>query len=337
MQADNNLKENLLAGYPNHKQQDEDIKQQKDKSYLGYIYQLFFIISLCLQHLFSKLMFNRHVNLSALQILVIRACFTAIIFIVVMNRKIKHVMITSIPRQSYFNLTVRCIQGLIAFTLVYYALRYLPLVFVALVMNLSPIFIAILSYLVLKEQLMRIDIIILGVSFIGVIILVSGSINSENVSQSKIEDTSNIFAWIALFLIPFSAAINAVNQRQMRDLNEYTVGSYMTLVSLLGYTPIVLLFENGFGIIYDFEMYDWALAILLGITGFYFNVFRFKALQYQEPGKLGGISYFQSIIQLILDVVFLGQKFTSQQLIGIMVVICANGVKLGLWIKKLLK
>lgn len=89
-------------------------------------------------------------------------------------------MITSVPRDSYWNLVLRCAQGLIAFSCVYYAVKYLPLVFVALVMNLSPIFIAILSYIILHEKLNKLDIIILAISFAGVILLITGSINEDD-------------------------------------------------------------------------------------------------------------------------------------------------------------
>ena len=89
---------------------------------------------------------------------------------------------------------------------------------------------------------MKIDIIILGICFVGVTILVIGSINKEQGKEkNEVQDTSNILAWIALFLIPFSAAINAINQRQMRELNDYTVGSYLTFAMVIVYLPIVLL------------------------------------------------------------------------------------------------
>lgn len=69
------------------------------------------------------------------------------------------------------------------FTFIYYALKQLPLVIVSLVLNLSPIAIAVLSYIILKEKLAKIDIIILLVSFIGVLVLIMGS--NENTSTSN--------------------------------------------------------------------------------------------------------------------------------------------------------
>lgn len=78
----------------------------------------------------------------------------------------------------------------------------------------------------------------------------------------------------------------------MRELNENTVGVYMTLSMVLIFTPCVFIFDDGFNIVNSFGSYEFFLLGCLGVTGVYFNVLRFKALQYEEPGKLAGISYF---------------------------------------------
>lgn len=65
----------------------------------------------------------------------------------------------------------------------------------------------------------------------------------------------------------------------MRDLNEYTVGAYLSFVMVLLFIPMVYFIdEGGLSIIYQFDPFDWALIISIGITGTYFNIFRFKAL-----------------------------------------------------------
>lgn len=78
----------------------------------------------------------------------------------------------------------------------------------------------------------------------------------------------------------------------MRDLNEYTVGSYLSIAMVAVFGPLVFLTDQGLGILTTFDPVDYLLLICVGITGCYLNIFRFKALQYEEPGKLGGISFF---------------------------------------------
>ena len=51
--------------------------------------------------------------------------------------------------------------------------------FLALVVNMTPLVIAILSYIILRERMSCMDILVLIISFVGVIVLIFGSINNE--------------------------------------------------------------------------------------------------------------------------------------------------------------
>lgn len=69
----------------------------------------------------------------------------------------------------------------------YTAVKYLPLVYVALVSNIGPLFIAIFSWFIFKKGLNRNETITLVVSFIGVCILVTGNTESK---QNSIDDST---------------------------------------------------------------------------------------------------------------------------------------------------
>lgn len=78
---------------------------------------------------------------------------------------------------------------------------------------------------------------------------------------------------------------------------------------------------------------DYVLCLGLGLTSSIVQISKNKALQYEEPAKLSVLMYFQSVIQLVLDVIFLGTVFTAQQGWGISVILGANAVKWMLTIK----
>ena len=61
----------------------------------------------------------------------------------------------------------------------YTCVKYLPLVFVSLVSNLSPLLTALFSYLFYRIGLTRLDTLVLIVSFGGVALLVTGSLSQE--------------------------------------------------------------------------------------------------------------------------------------------------------------
>ncbi len=113
----------------------------------------------------------------------------------------------------------------------------------------------------------------------------------------------------------------------MKDLNDYTVGAYQSFSLLLVYLPLAVFSSEGLSILQHFESLDYLLIGLLGLLGCYSKIFKFKALQYEEPGKLGGVSYMQNIIQFMMDLVFLHIAFTYMQLFGVFLVLAINAVK----------
>jgi drug/metabolite transporter (DMT)-like permease len=61
----------------------------------------------------------------------------------------------------------------------YYAIKYLPLVVASLIQNLSPIFTAIFSYVMLKKGLTPLKIAVLIISFAGVVVMLTGKLETS--------------------------------------------------------------------------------------------------------------------------------------------------------------
>ena len=117
--------------------------------------------------------------MTATQLLFIRSITASIIFAGLMNKNIKYYMYTSIERKHVGNLMARVFQGLLMLVCVYTSVKYLPLVYTSLTSNLGPLLTAVFSFIFLKKGLSRTDIIILVVSFIGVVIMILGSFQAE--------------------------------------------------------------------------------------------------------------------------------------------------------------
>ena len=69
--------------------------------------------------------------------------------------------------------------------------------------------------------------------------------------------------------------------------------------------------DSGLAIVHQFSLMDWVYIFILGSLGSLGKILKFKALQYEEPGKLGGISYVQNIIQFLMDVLILHIAFNG--------------------------
>lgn len=84
-----------------------------------------------------------------------------------------------------------------------YAIQKLSLVEVSLISNLMPLMIALLSFFILKEQIMKNEIVALIVSFSGVLILALGRDAKISSSEGELE----IFALLFLILGTFTQAL----------------------------------------------------------------------------------------------------------------------------------
>ena len=91
-----------------------------------------------------------------------------------MNSQTKHIMVDIIPSEMRLSLAYRITQGIVSTFFLYNAVKQLPLVEVALVTNLMPLFTAFFGCLFLGERLNQFEIFVLIVSFTGVVIMILG-------------------------------------------------------------------------------------------------------------------------------------------------------------------
>ena len=141
------------------------------------------------------------------------------IFIVILNIDFKKVVYDSIPRDQYCNLAYRSIQGILTFFCTFEAIKYLPLVLVAIVVNMSPICIAIFGYFWLHESLHKFDIFQLILSFAAVVIIIveNNKEGSDPVEANKPKDYTSIetllVPLVLLLMIPFLTASGTIAMR----------------------------------------------------------------------------------------------------------------------------
>ncbi len=131
--------------------------------------------------------------------------------------------------------------------LLYYAMRYLPLVLSSSILNLTPIITAVLSWLILGECYKLTNILALSFGFIGILIMIAGQFaaSSEEDSGKPIIDMQDIsiiqkcLALLAILNVPVLSGLSSVNMRTAKDLNHYVMSFYMMLSSLLVFTCII--------------------------------------------------------------------------------------------------
>ncbi len=71
------------------------------------------------------------------------------------NKRAKEIMITSVSKDMILPLVIRVCTGVLSFFLTYYAIKYVPIFIVSLVINTTPIFTSVLAFIFLKERVLR--------------------------------------------------------------------------------------------------------------------------------------------------------------------------------------
>jgi len=104
-----------------------------------------------------------------------RSTCSAIIFTAVVNRKFKTIVFgQDIPRKQVPIFAIRVLMSVLTLVAVYICAKAFPVVYVSLFQNVVPLSTAALSYIVLKKGLTRLELAVMIVSFIGVVILITG-------------------------------------------------------------------------------------------------------------------------------------------------------------------
>ena len=104
-----------------------------------------------------------------------RSSCSAIIFTLVINRKFKTIVFgQNIPKKQVPILVIRVLMSTMTLVAVYVCAKAFPIVYVGLFQNVVPLSTAALSYIVLKEGLTRLEMAVMVVSFIGVVLLITG-------------------------------------------------------------------------------------------------------------------------------------------------------------------
>lgn len=123
------------------------------------------------------MLFLRHPHITPVQLMFMRSSCSAIIFTLIINRKFKTIVFgQNIPRKQVPILVIRVLMSTLTLVAVYICAKAFPVVYVGLFQNIVPLSTAALSYLVLKKGLTRLELAVMVVSFIGVILLITGEV-----------------------------------------------------------------------------------------------------------------------------------------------------------------
>lgn len=176
----------------------------------------------------------------------------------------------------------------------------------------SPVFIAILGWLALKESLRPLQMLGILLATAGVLLVVSNG-NLASLSLGQFGAPGDILILISAF----NWAVFSILSRH--GLRNHPATRMMFWVMLLGWlmTNIVFLPSGGLGEIAGFSPRGWASFIYLGIfTSGLTYIAWYDALQSLPAAQTGAFLYIEPPVSVIVAAVLLGETITPAALLG---------------------
>ena len=251
--------------------------------------------------------FVRHIDLSSSEIALLRGLIGSLFLMGVMFLMKKKISWAHVKKNAFFLFFSGMALGA-NWMFLFQAYKHTTISNAVLSYYFAPVFVLILSPLVLKEKLSAKKIITIGVAMLGMVFIVGNS----GVSTSGWEHLIGI--GYGLMAAGFYAALMLLNKfiKNMEGLE--------TTVIQLGTATLILIpyvfFTEGFGIL-EVSSSSIPFIFILGIvhTGMGFLLF-FSGMQGLKGQSIAVLSYADPITSLVISAVILQEQMTFVQLLG---------------------
>lgn len=261
--------------------------------------------------------FVRHINLPSSVIAFARGLIGMsflILFVLIRGKKIS---VDAIKKNALvLGISGACIG--INWILLFEAYRYTTVATATLCYYLAPIFVIIVSPIILKEKLSSQKAICVFVALVGMV-FVSGVLNPENSGNIQ---AKGILCGIGA--AAFYASVMVLN-KFIKNISSYDMTIAQLGMATIVILPYVLLTENVAKL--SFEPKGIALLIFVGIvhTGITYALY-FSSMQILKAQTVAIFSYIDPIVAIFVSVIILRESMDIYSIIGAIMVLGATFV-----------
>ncbi len=213
------------------------------------------------------------------------------------------------------NLFFRGLTGAISLTMFFYAIQHMPMASVIAIVDIKPLLIIIVAFFILGEKFRKIQLLFLGVSFVGVLLI------------KGFDDRIEIIPFMAAIGAAVFASFSHTLIRKLRNSDKpEVILFYFTFITLPIVTPLM---------IWNWTMpqgWDWLILFLVGLLTHLAQLCLMKAFKHETVSNLSPLYYLGIVTAFIIGYFFFDETYDSQALYGIGLVII--GLILNLWLGK---
>ena len=208
-------------------------------------------------------------------------------------------------------LWVRSLAGSVSLICTFFALTRLPVADVLTLTNVFPIWVAILSWPILREAPSAETWIAIGCGIFGVVL-----VQQPHFQQ----DEDGKLAAILALVSSFSTAISMLGLHRLQDVDSRAIVAHFSSVSLAVCLAFLLFIPNTALESSQFDNRSIALLLGVGICATIGQIFLTKAFAAGPPAKVSVIGLTQVGFAIVFDVLVWGQSFSTTTLVGMVFV-----------------
>lgn len=192
------------------------------------------------------------------------------------------------------------------------SMRLIAIADAVLLNYMAPVFVALLSPLLLRERVEKPIILALAMCMIGMLII-SYSYGLQTVGLNMLGVLYGLLAGLAY------AGFIILSKKTLANCSSLTVASYSYLASTLILSPSLLNMNP------SLNLFSWVLLLILGVFNTAFAVTLYlKGLRLIKAQKAVVFTYLEPVSATFFGFLFLGQQPTLQTLIGGLMILSAG-------------
>ncbi len=247
--------------------------------------------------------FTRSIPLSALSLAFLRAFIALPILFVVM--KMKHS-----PKVKWKHLVPYIISGILlglGWLSLFYGFKHTSIASAVIIYNMCPVYVMILAPLLLKERILKIQVAVILLSFLGLFLIVGNNLLDGSGYLGMALSALSGMNYAAIVLINRSIKVRIDNQ---------TATFVQILTAMFVLLPFVIIDGSIISVIH-LDGLAIFYTLLLGVlhTGVAYTVF-FSVYAHMKSVDIVSYSFLEPLFGILFGVIFLSERITFPQLIG---------------------
>lgn len=209
----------------------------------------------------------------------------------------------------------RAVCGILSMTLFFITLQRMPMGASVSLKYLSPIFTAIFAVIFLKEQIKKLQWFFFLTALLGVLLL-KGYDNRIDTFNFILGISGAAFGGIVYVLI------RKIGQKEHPMV---IINYFMLLATGLSGMAMIPYWITPIGV-------EWFSLLMIGIIGFFGQVYMTKAFQIELASRIAHIKYIEVVYSLLIGLIWFGESYTLLSLMGILLILIS--MILNVFIKK---